>query len=315
MVNVIAIGDSIMWGQGNDDKAKFVNLVCAWLQGKGFQSALQLRAHSGAIAAATAHDRDPGIWGEVPESAPSVLAQCDRDDVDPKQVQLVLLNGGINDVSAFHIVVGNPFDLDGVDKLQRATRDVFTGPVYRLLLRTLERYPLAKVVLLGYYPIVSAESSGRELVKLMKHLPRPVGVPSTLDWVVEHLADEMIDLAIAVEKRRMVEQCTAFHELSSSILRGMVAALPASARARVRYVDPDFKDDNAFAAPNTWLWSGSDDPLHGDRLERYAEEVRKAPLDWPVYTPLASICHPNVSGSNAYAEAITNALAELGFAK
>ena len=70
-MNVLALGDSIVWGQGNTDDAKFVNLVCAWLRSKGEQPTLTLVAHSGAVVGATQNDGAPVLWGEVPEAAPA----------------------------------------------------------------------------------------------------------------------------------------------------------------------------------------------------------------------------------------------------
>jgi hypothetical protein len=204
--------------------------------------------------------------------------------------------------------VANPFDPDGAERLEQATRDVFLGPVQRLIVQTLDRFPKAKVIVLGYYPIVSDASSARELVCLMKHLPRPPGVSNTLDWIVEHVADEVIEAAIVVEKRRMVEQCTVFHDVSSALLRAMVASLGPKFDNRLNYAAPAFDPENAFAAPATWLWRGSDDPLHDERVAEYTKHLEEDPFDWPFYTPLASMCHPNVAGAKAYADAIVGAL-------
>jgi len=60
------------------------------------------------------------------------------------------------------------------------------------------------------------------------------------------------------------------------------------------------------------LWSGVDDPLAPQRTERYAEHIVAHPFDWPVYTPLASMCHPNRTGSQAYAAAIAACLQDAG---
>src|SRR5262249_50439842 len=114
-------------------------------------------------------DTNPQQWGEVPEASPSVYFQCNRmlDKMDPRDVDLVLVNGGINDVSPFHVVVANPFDPDGAERLEQTTRDVFLGPVQRLLVQTLARFPKAVVVVLGYYPVVSESSKAGGLVRLM----------------------------------------------------------------------------------------------------------------------------------------------------
>jgi lysophospholipase L1-like esterase len=142
---VLAIGDSIMWGQGNREDRKFVRLVRDWLRDerKKADVCLSSIAHSGAVAAARTTDAQPAKWGEVPDDAPSIHAQCEAganglaaDDVD-----LVLVNGGINDISPFHIVVANPFDPNGEARVEAMTNEIFGGVVPALLERTLGRYP------------------------------------------------------------------------------------------------------------------------------------------------------------------------------
>ena len=311
-MNLLAIGDSVMWGQGNTENTKFVALVSDWLTKNGWPTQHALHAHSGAIAAPTPRDDVSAIWGEVPEASPSVVAQCADATINPADFDFVLVNGGINDVSAFHIVVADPFDPNGVEKVQQATREAFSGPVARVLVDTCNRFATARIVVLGYYPIVSELSSAREVAKLMKQMKRPLGVPNTIDWVLEHLSDSMIEVAIAAEKKRMVEQCAAFYALSDSLLRTLVNDLRDKFGPRVAYAVPAFGPENAFAADETFLWNGSDDPLHAERLAKYAEEAKRDPLAWPVYTPLASLCHPNTRGAKAYANAVIGALSTLG---
>ena len=303
-MNVLALGDSIIWGQGNTDDTKFVNLVCAWLRARGEQSSLTLLAHSGAVVSPTQNDLAPVLWGEVPEAAPSVMAQLQAAParIAPETVDLVLLNGGINDLDAFHIVVANPFDPDGLNKLGAQCTQTFTGPVHQLIDRTVATFTKARIVVTGYYPIVSDQTGLRALVQLMKQLPRPPGVARYLDLTVEHLPEDLLAIAIDLERRRIVEQSALFATLSSRLLAAAVGTHAAT--GRVFFAAPDFAPENAFAAPATWLWAGSDDPLYRARLDKYAQHALQTPFDWPVFTPLASMCHPNVDGSRAYAAVI-----------
>ena len=55
-MNVLAIGDSIVWGQGNKDEAKFSGLVTAWLRDQGHDAKLTVLAHSGAVASTAPND-------------------------------------------------------------------------------------------------------------------------------------------------------------------------------------------------------------------------------------------------------------------
>jgi lysophospholipase L1-like esterase len=303
-MNVLALGDSIMWGQGNTDENKFVNLVCAWLRGKGQQTALTSLAHSGAVVSPTGNDAAPALWGEIPEAAPSIAAQllAAPSQIDPGQVDLVLLNGGINDISATHIVVADPFDPDGVAKIGSQTNQIFSGPVRQLIDRTVATFKKARIIVIGYYPIVSEQTGLLSLAKLMKQLPRPPGLANYLDLTVEHLPEDLLAIAIDLERKRIIEQSALFAALSSRLLAAAVASYAST--GRVFFAAPDFQPQNAFAAPATWLWAGSDDPLYRTRLARYTEHSLESPFDWPIITPLASMCHPNVAGSQAYASAI-----------
>lgn len=134
-----------MWGQGNSYDKKFVNLVCDWLTSRDQTAQPIWTAHSGAIAALVDRDKSaPELWGEVPEASPSVFAQS--MSVDPRSVDIVLVNGGINDVSALQVVVANPFDPNGIQKLTHRTDDVFTGPVATLIKSVVARFSSAKIV-------------------------------------------------------------------------------------------------------------------------------------------------------------------------
>jgi lysophospholipase L1-like esterase len=298
-MTILAIGDSIMWGQGNRDPDKFVNLVAA---SRG--APVTSLAHSGAVIARTSRDGAPAYWGEVPESAPSVPAQLDaaRGVVAADDVDLVLLDGGINDMSVFSIVVAVPGDPTAAGRLRRKVTDVFGQAFPDLLRRTLEAFPRATVVVTPYYPIVSEQTDPRQLVALMKHLPAPFGFRIWLDDTVEHLATDVMEATIDVERRSMVEQSELFDSMSRRLMRAAIDALPAPRRAVL--AELPWTPDRAFAAPNTWLWTGADDPLAPERLQRYAQHVVQNPLDWPVYTPIASLGHPNRLGAAAYAQAI-----------
>jgi lysophospholipase L1-like esterase len=306
-LRMVAIGDSIVWGQGNLDNRKFVSLVAASFQQRGVDVTPASLAHSGALVAPTQTDASPAIWGEVPEPAPSIFAQL-RAIPAPESVDVLILNGGINDVSPFSIVVANPFDADGVADLTTHVTRVFGGPVQQLIDAAVTRCPTATVVVCGYYPIISEDTNVRALVRLMKHLPRPRGVANFLDTTAEHLTDDLLEIVIKCERRRMIEQSQAFADLSKALLSAAVAGYPG----RAFFADPAFGPENAFAASKTWLWSGADDPLAAERLKRYAEHLPHDPFDWPIVTPLASMCHPNELGSAQYAQAIEACLAEAG---
>src|SRR5437588_2120897 len=111
-LDMIILGDSIMWGQGLQDQDKF------WVKTQNaitsqFNTTVipHLYAHSGARiirAGDDPPDPTPGawnvLWGEIPTSPPSILAQLAKAQADlpachAGQPCLMLVDGGINDLS------------------------------------------------------------------------------------------------------------------------------------------------------------------------------------------------------------------------
>jgi lysophospholipase L1-like esterase len=311
-INMLALGDSIIWGQGNNEDEKFVSLVQEALRKQGYVPKLYSYAHSGAIVAPAARDVEDPYWEEVPESAPSVQAQLHRalNDLPPTEVDMVLVNGGINDVSALGIVVANPFDPDGLERLRDRTTRTYTQYVFPLVDHLVASCTNATIVVTTYYPLISKQTDPRRLVGLMKHLPRLPGLRNFLDETIEHLTDDALAIAIELEQARMVEQCTLFDALSRRLVDTMVATFQQR-NPRIVHAPVQFDPEHAFAARDTWLWSGGDDPLHDERVRRYTVQLKRDPFAWPVYTPIASLGHPNRLGSQAYAQAIVKTLAGM----
>ena len=71
-------------------------------------ASLERLAHSGAVIGATPVEGNPAS-GEVPVARPTIIEQCDSFTNSPEDVDLVLVNGGINDVGVATIL--NPFAL------------------------------------------------------------------------------------------------------------------------------------------------------------------------------------------------------------
>jgi lysophospholipase L1-like esterase len=95
---ILTVGDSVCWGQGLKEEHK-LDFLFAREQGLQFTRV----AHSGAVIGTendTSSETEPG---EVPVGMPSVWQQVQTYN-GWSQVELVLLNGGINDVSVNRIL-------------------------------------------------------------------------------------------------------------------------------------------------------------------------------------------------------------------
>jgi hypothetical protein len=137
---MLALGDSVMWGQGLADEHKFVHLVQSFLAGQGKTVELASLAHSGAIidlAPQLPNPQTSFLFGELPRTFPSILSELSvaaqaagfsaylqPNSFDPGDWQstkqdlagqiagypsappdLILLDGGINDFKALQVVL------------------------------------------------------------------------------------------------------------------------------------------------------------------------------------------------------------------
>lgn len=148
---ILALGDSVVWGQGLKDANKFVEKVRVSI---GVDTELASLARSGAVIdlqARTAQEHTSLLFGEIPRSLPGILSQLEiadgnagfasylnpqrfdpdfwvsvkqrlRRQIDGYQTappDFILLDGGINDLRAMQIVL--PWNLhDGDDAARTA---------------------------------------------------------------------------------------------------------------------------------------------------------------------------------------------------
>ena len=98
---VLFLGDSVVWGQGLREEDKFSTSLIQWLNEfhpdlRAFKS---VKAHSGAIIGASDITDDPHWPAEVPSPYPTIYHQAvSFADNDPDEVDLIVVDGGINDV-------------------------------------------------------------------------------------------------------------------------------------------------------------------------------------------------------------------------
>jgi hypothetical protein len=167
---MLAMGHSVIWGQGLQEWNKFDRLVCDQLKYRPEYAGLTLvrLAHSGAIIGADKDQTGRAAPGEVPWHFPTVIQQCEGYDGDPDAVRVVLLDGGINDVSLQ--VILNPQTTPGElgDLLQRYCDQAMV----ELLKSVAAKFsnPACRIIVTGYYQILSAASSFAPTVAFLELL-------------------------------------------------------------------------------------------------------------------------------------------------
>src|SRR5437660_6363704 len=182
-LNLLVLGDSILWGQGLKEEHKAWHQVETWLeQTIRREVRAKIEAHSGAVIGSTGNPPDSStVWidGEINRAVPTVNEQINyalRSYSDRSQVDLVLVDGCINDIDARRLLNASNTPA-GIRELAQAKCG---EPVEDLLERIAASFPNAHVIITGYYPIISEKTSNdlfmRALGKRL-YTPPPASPP------------------------------------------------------------------------------------------------------------------------------------------
>lgn len=293
-------GDSIMWGQGLQEPYKFHSLVEQYIrQNKSDIGVYKaVRAHSGAVIGKGDEGLKDPLHGEINTSCPTILQQVDAYEGDPKAVDLVLLNGGINDVNLGEIV-----DPTADSDLVVRVHERCYKRMRNLLTKVTGKFERAKVVVTGYYQIVSEDSDLTFLTYLLSYCLWFLG---HIGWVVGMIVSDSMKDTMVQRSRIFVEEANAKIQMA---VEEMNSHPPG-----VFFAKPLFVTAHAIFAPNSRLWrinsdlSPQDTPEAGGvapvRIEQCANAPQDRLADGFFVCSRASVGHPNVRGAVQYALAI-----------
>lgn len=342
-LQMLVIGDSIMWGQGLKDEEKFSSRVKCWLQEKTNREVkLHMEAHSGAVISGStlAQPTFAAVDGEVNLTSPTINEQLDHAVQFYKQNQaspaLILMNGCINDVGVKNLLAAaNP-----LEDLRVQVRQNCGEKMQHLLRRVRDSFPQSQIVVTGYYPIVSLQTADNAFLRLLvKKLnnQRPEARRMTDKEMRQRL------IAISDEWYK-----TSTASLADAVMKTNGPANPEPSSPRVMFVEIQFGPEHLFAAPETLLWtflfasthvSGfakivvllsfgtaaykADDHVRESRIKS-CEQTFKTPkglkedkktkedrADLFLICRYASLGHPNHMGALVYTEAIKGQLLQL----
>jgi len=301
-MRIVVIGDSVLWGQGLLNSHKFAQIVAnAFSPVAGGDTPVEMFAHSGAIIDPMGTLADQGsrcslISGEIPQSAPSIRAQA-RSVPNPGSVDLLLMDGGINDVTVADIV--NPI-LTMSDLNQAIQEACYTG-MKTLLSEVLARFTSStlRIVVTGYFPILSPQSDQ----SLFGDLLSIFGLQSQFIVGKDIIAE------------RMTVRCMTFWQQSDAALsRAVNESLGSAGPGRkLIYVPGPLREQNSLFAPTPWLFGlnrgGPEDEVVAQRAASCGGCYNQ-PVDFlqRKQCGLASVGHPNAAGEAAFANAILAAL-------
>ena len=286
---IVVFGDSVTWGQGLLPEEKFHSMVQAAIP----NAESMMLAHSGATIGVGVPTTEAAVDGEVPTAYPTVMQQVGAFDVAPEAVDLVLINGGLNDIN-FRFVL-NPLT-DSAHLKDRIRQHCFLD-MKTLLETVVAKFtkPSARIIVTSYFPILSHQT----------HLPR---VEAFL--AVHGLAlPPFLDVSDGLVFSKIIANCEQFYAQSNHFLLRAVKQVNDAAGGipRVCFAQPPFGPENAALAPQVWLWGVNPDLSPQDPVQTPRHAACNAFETDPIRRLIcyrASVGHPNFEGANQYALAI-----------
>jgi hypothetical protein len=328
-LELLVVGDSLIFGQGLLEKDKIYTHVAEWLRtsapGLPREVHLKTKAHSGSTLKFHANEveafrkagRDEtfSYKPEVNVSFPSTWKQLEVAAAEYRAsgksgADLILLSTCITDIS-----VAKVLDPKGDDELlRRETKQFCHDDMLELLNHAARLHPQSTIAVIGYFPMISPKSKGKRLFNgwlEARDTSRP------MKW----LMNNPITRKLFFQKigNRAIERSRLWFEESNKQLASAIGDFNRQAgRTRAVFVRSPLTEDNSVEAPNTMLFRMGkngvpEDPMFQERKahcnQALAELKRSTGLDYPIrFCEVAGVGHPNPTGARKYAEAIQTAL-------
>src|SRR2546421_6898461 len=323
-LNMLVLGDSIIWGQGLKSEHKSWYQVKLWLEKTTGRTVLErVEAHSGAlIEPGPTDDRLQASNPEVNVARPTVHDQVDaalKYYPDPAAVDVILLSACGNDVG-----VENLLNAAKVEEIDDMAAKKCGPPMERLLRRIAASFRSSTIIVVGYYPFFSEKTRNDFVLKgLTKRFVKVVaGAPrlSSKETLV-----------------RLTKNSGDWYAASNKTLGDVTQKIngeTGGSHPRIRFAKIDFPPEYSFAANGTRLWGFNRSPFRmlmlflsfgkmllpaNDEVRRprtaSCKEVFKRNLSETTdqktdrekrrtFCRYASLGHPNRLGATLYADAV-----------
>ena len=249
-LQMLVLGDSIMWGQGLREDEKFSSRVKCWLQEKtNREVSVHVEAHSGAVISVgpTTQPLFTTGNGEVNLPTPSINEQLDHAiqfyDQRRSSPALILMNGCINDVGVKSLLAAST----PLDALRARARKSCGEDMHDLLRRVRKSFAQSYVLVTSYYPIVSPQSDDNAFLRLLVKNLNNKG-PEARRMTDKEMRARLIDLS-----NEWYETSTA--SLAEAVAKTNAEDALGSSSAKVNFVEIQFGPEHVFAAPDTLLWN------------------------------------------------------------
>ena len=321
-LNMLVLGDSILWGQGLKTQHKSWFHVKVWLEKTTGRTVIEkVEAHSGAIIErSSAPESLTNPNPEVDVAIPTLNEELDNAErfySDRLGIDVVLVSGCANDVGTQNLL--NATTTEQIDEMTKAKCGL---PMEKLLRRITTSFPAARVIVTGYYPFFSEKTRNDFILKaLVRRFFKVIPGTSTLS------SKELL--------ARLTANSNAWYRASNNALSQAVRNVNSGLdREQVMFAKIEFSPEHSFAAPQTRLWQFNRSPFRmllvllsfGKILLPANDEVRKQrsasceeffkrqPSETDAQKKereqrrllcrYAALGHPNRKGALLYAEAI-----------
>jgi len=245
-LQMLVIGDSIMWGQGLREEEKFSSRVKCWLQERTAREVkVHVEAHSGAVisGAAAAKPTFTAASGEVNLTTPTINDQLDHAiqfyQEDRTSPSLILMNGCINDVGVKNLLAAST----PLEDLRAQTRKSCGEDMRALLQRVRNSFPESHVLVMGYYPLVSQLTDDNAFLRLL----------------VKELNNQRPEARRMTDKEmraRLIAISDEWYKTSTaSLMEAVNKTNAAGSLPKAMFVEIQFGPEHVFAAPDTLLWN------------------------------------------------------------
>ncbi len=325
----LVVGDSLIWGQGLEQKDKIFTHVANWLRDGGLGTArkveTKVKAHSGSTLKFHADEaeayrkagRDETFYykPEVNVSFPSTWKQLEVASSEYKAAgktgaDLILLSGCITDITVAKVL--DPKGKD--DLLGQWTKKYCHDDMLELLEHAARLHPEAVIAVVGYFPMISPNSNG---TRLFNSWLEARGTSRPAKWMMNNPL--MRKLYFQKVGNKAIARSRLWLEESNKSLQAAVDDFNKKAGStRSVFVRSPLTEENSVEAPNTLLFRMGkraipEDPVF---LERKAdcdaalpELKRSTGLIYSVrFCEVAGVGHPNPAGARAYSDAVISTL-------
>ncbi len=306
---MLVCGDSVMWNGGVPEHLKHYSLAANYINAQMENASVYktIKAHHGAKIGRGDNTVKGDMPGEMSSRWPTILQQIDSLSTLPgaTEVDLLILDGGANDLPITDVMMtSKPSQLEAEKQTLRIrTHEYCYTDMVFMLQKALNQFPKAKIIVIGYFHIISEESDQSFVQKLILAM---IDDPTKPLW----------QDTIAGTHNKAIELSNVWVYESNKNLSDAVNAVNNSlmGEPRVFFVNPETTPRNAAHAPESILWEpdglgGPSDPMWkaGREQQRDANEARlksepSTLMDGYFITKRNSSYHPNVAGSHRYFE-------------